>query len=52
MKYTIEEIEYYTGEIIYRLTIPETGEIREALTLEAILRSLVRDHGFYLRKVG
>ena len=45
-KYTIE----YVGEHV-RLIIHETGEIREARELETILRSLVREHGFYLRRV-
>jgi 3'-phosphoadenosine 5'-phosphosulfate sulfotransferase len=46
MKYTIEEFYGY-----FRLTIHETGEVREAATVETLLRSLVRDYGFYLRRV-
>lgn len=47
--YTIEAIEY-GGYTVFRLTIHETGEVREAPTIEILLRSLVRDHGFYLRR--
>lgn len=50
MKYTIEIVGTVTEPRV-RLTIHETGEIREARDLEAILRSLVREHGFYLRPV-
>lgn len=45
-KYTIE---YVAGYV--RLTIHETGEIREAREMETILRTLVREYGFYLRRV-
>ena len=50
---TLYEIEFEIvgGEPMYRLTILETGEIREARDLVAILRTLVREHGFYLRPV-
>lgn len=50
MKFTIET-EEREGESLVRLTIHHTGEIREARDLETILRSLVRDYGFYLRRV-
>ena len=36
----------------YRLEIPHTGEIREALEFQPLLRSLCADEGFYLRRKG
>ena len=36
----------------YRLTLLPSREIREAATLELLLRSLVADFGYYLRKKG
>lgn len=44
--YTIEAIPPYG----YRLTILATREIREADSIELLLRSLVRDFGYYLRR--
>jgi len=34
----------------FRVVIPVTGEIRESATLTPLLKSIVRDHGYYLRK--
>jgi hypothetical protein len=36
----------------YRAVLHRTGEIRECKTLEPLLKSLMRDHGYYLRKVS
>lgn len=38
-------------EELYRVTMPLTGEIREAKTLEDLLRSICKDRGFYLRPI-
>ena len=39
------------SDTTYRLENLLSGEIREAKDFETILRSLARDHGFYLRPV-
>lgn len=44
-------IEYDHEREMYVLHIPSTGEIREAKSIELILKSLVKDHGFYLRRI-
>jgi hypothetical protein len=47
--YTIEALGTF-GSDGFRLTIHETREVREAKELETILKTLVYDHGFYLRR--
>lgn len=53
MKYTLEEVKQLNSRmdenIVYRLTNHDTGEVRECNKLVTLLRSFMKDFGFYLR---
>ena len=40
-----------TGEYTFQMYIPLTGEIREAKDIPTVLKQLLKEHGYYLRRI-
>ena len=50
--YSIDVFVDLAGSKFYRLTFHQTGEIAESSEITELLRYLVSDYGYYLRKKG
>lgn len=47
----IYTVDYIHERNMHRITFHRTGEIREAVSIEDLLKSLMKDYGFYLRRI-